>query len=448
MKSLSLSLFFIIITAGIITPAMGQGKPPVYASTYKTAKEYLEKKQFTMARALFIEVKRLAKRDGTYGAIIDYRIALCYEGEKNYTKATRHFKIYLGATIPKRWPSKASVRAKIKSYKAISATISPAVAIAASKKAILIKYAKAKRLLKRKAFYTAHSLFMEVRRVTLKLRIFEALIDYNIALCLFSMKRYKSSILYFRLYNRASFHNPGWPKRSLINNYIRQVQDVIKKSKQATTYDPNSAKYAKIKTLNNKGFKLFRQYNYKGAALSFIKVKYLEKRLKIYTHYIDYNIASCYDRLGKFRTAIRYYKTYLKAPIIKKSWPQIYSVRRRIADLNSELKRGNVFNSTTTNPPDNRNPPPNDGTPPPKTNTDPNNSYAGNETPTTSPGMSSYMSQWWFWPAVIGGVVVLAVVWSGMNSSSSVEKKSSNRDLLPGAMPSVGGTGGFNLFRF
>ncbi len=458
MRYLAFTLACLIVSAVAPGAASADNKMPVYATTYKSAKAYYAKKEYTMARALFMEVKRYAKRDGTYGHIIDYRIGLCYEGEGNFAKAVEHYTIYLQApSFPASWPTKEMVTAKIEELKKRSTA--PAVSpvkdkIAEVRKELMAKVAYANKKISSGDYRSAAILYKEIRRKALQYRLHTPFLDYQIGYCLALDKNYKTAIYWFNKYlNTRKPIDSRWPTKASVRTYMNHLKGLVAKAEATTNYNTSDARYQRMMQLYKDAYTLASRGQYQQAVYKFQARKRLEISLNYYNHLIDYSIGYCYDRLNKVSSAIYYYKIYLKAPVIKQGWPSIHSVATRIRELSGDAERQNLFNSGSNAPPAASDNPYSgtgynaSGNQPPQGGNDP---YAGGGGgPMDESGMI-FGLKWYWWIAIgVGAVVLLAVV-SSAGASSDSGYKSHFRRLTPGGVPSYnGGTGGgVNVIRF
>ncbi|MBU1240681.1 hypothetical protein KKF84_19570 [Myxococcota bacterium] len=459
MKYLAFTLICLVVGAVAPGSTMAQTKMPVYASTYKSAKEYYEKKEYTMARALFMEVRRYAKRDGTYGHIIDYRIGLCYEGEGNNAKAVEHYTIYLQATsIPAKWPSKESVKAKIAQLQKTTVTTPNNTVkdkIAAVRKELIQKILFADKKIKSGDYRSGAILYKEIRRKAIQYRLHTPFLDYQIGYCLALDKNYKQAIYWFNKYVYTTKPlRSSWPTKAKVRVYIAQLKALVAKVEATTNYNTSDVRYQQMVQLYKEGYALAARGQYLQAVIKFKARKRLEIKLNYYNHLIDYSIGYCYDRLNKINLAVNYYKIYLKAPAVKTGWPSIHSVATRIRELSGDADRQNLFNSGNNAPPTATDNPYSGtgynttGNTAPPHGTDPG--YGGGNGPVDEPG-TIFGLKWYWWIAIgVGAVILIAIVQQGSGTESGTTYKSHFRKLTPGGIPAFnnGTGGGVNVIRF
>jgi len=526
MKRLFLSLMVVLTGFSAFTLVAQAQDAPIYKSIYDRAKKLYEEDKFLEARALFLEVKRMALEDGTYGEMIDYRIALCYEGEGNYKDSIKHYTIYLkSSAINDKVASKEVVEAKIKDLELkLAQSSNQAMAQDQAKKAVTDLTSRGDQYFKSGQFTTALTLYTEVKKLAKQASIYQEIIEYKMALCYEEEKDYKQAIFHYRVYMDAADIKAGWPAKRVVENRVKNLEKILEREAASTasvsmdtktqelvnegrlryrqnrftearkfftdartlmqtnnkyqewieyyigvcfeaerkypeaitayklyvtsktfitgmpTKDQvnvsiarleklssnatpaNEALEKKLEVLHNKARRLVADSKPAEARVILEQIKSEATAASLYTHKMDYDIGVTYDREGNYKLALTHYKTYLNAPSIQPGWPDRYTVQNRVQFLQDELnsKGGGTFSGG-------------------------GGYYGDNGGPGILGPADSITGKWWFWVGVaVVGVIVIAVVASGSQQDTTTGTKS--RPIGFGGDPVP--TPGFSILRF
>ena len=500
MKRIILTLMVVLTGLTAFSGVALAQDPPIYKSIYDRAKKLYEEDKFLEARALFLEVKRMALEDGTYGEMIDYRIAMCYEGEANYKESIKHYTIYMkSSAINDKVASREQVEAKIKDLEAkLAQSTSHAMAQDQAKKAVADLTARGDDYFKKGQFTTALTLYTEVKKLAKQASVYQEIIEYKMALCYEEEKDYKQAIFHYRVYMDAVEVKSGWPSKKVVENRVKNLEKILEREAASTASVSMDAATQKLVSdgrlryrqnrfpearklftdardlmqksgsyqewieyyigvcfeaerkypeaiaayklyVNSKTFvsgmptkdqilasitRLEKQASNASPANDALEKKLQEKReqarrlvaeskpaearvlleqikkdataANLYTHKMDWDIAVTYDREGNYKMVLTHYKIYLNAPAIQPGWPDRYTVQNRVQFLQEEqsAKGGGTFSG--------------------------GGGYYGDGGPGLLGPEDSITGKWWFWVGVaVVGVIVIAVVVSGSQQDTT-----------------------------
>ena len=332
MKRIFLSLMVVITGFSAFSLVAQAQDPPIYKSIYDRAKKLYEEDKFLEARALFLEVKRMALEDGTYGEMIDYRIALCYEGESNYKESIKHFTIYLkSAAINDKVASKEVVEAKIKDLELkLSQSTNQAMEQEQAKKAAQDLTTRGDQYFKSGQFTTALTLYTEVKKLAKQASIYQEIIEYKMALCYEEEKDYKQAIFHYRVYMDAADIKAGWPAKKVVENRVKNLEKILER--EAASLASFSID-AKTKELLTQGRALYVQNRFVEARKLFIEIKALMQTNNKYQEWVEYYIGACLEAERKYPEAIAAYKLYVTSKSFVTGMPTKEQVSSSIARL-------------------------------------------------------------------------------------------------------------------
>jgi hypothetical protein len=439
LKSLTITL---VLSFAFILPAKVEAQTlPAYVVLYKTAKKRFAAGKYGMALDLFLDVKESAIKAGTYNEMIDYRIGLCYEKLPlpNYSKAISHFQIYLRAkSIKPSWPSKASIKIKIKGFlgkvkkpaKVVKHVVRTNTSLAATMKTY---YANGISFYNSKYYAAALTQFYKAARYVRMSKTYFPMIYINIAVTL--VKKYetskRSTDLYYAIRNYKRYLKEtttvmaGWPTKAMVNAAIGKVEfkyQQMKIDKQALR------KQNALRQFNNKlsmGYSYYNAGRYKDAIRQLKSAKYKSRRIKKYTYLIDYYIAESYYQTGNYKYAIKHFNIYLKAPRLEHGWQSKQEIRRRVQVMNNYLY--------------------------PQRNAGYSNTYSTSSTSYSSTGPRSidggepgtFMGiKWYWWLAGGVGLALLVIIANGNQESETTGTyKINSMKVIPKPV-------GFTIFKF
>ncbi|MBU1070621.1 tetratricopeptide repeat protein [Myxococcota bacterium] len=337
MKYLLMTLTMMVAVLGTRASIVSAQNPPIYKSIYDSAKAKYEKGEYVEARALFLEVKRMALEDETYSEMIDYRIALCLEREGNFKEAIKSFKIYANSEkINDKIASLESVEAKIRELEAkLAQETNKTVELEKAKKTVADLYKRADDYATKGNLTSALALYQEVKDLAQRASIYQEIIDFKIAYCYHQQKDYVNAIKHYRLYIAASSIQKGWPDRARVQKHILDLEKYLEKEESSTS---SLLIDAKSKALWAEGQNLYRQNQIVEARKRFIAARANMKAISQYQEWIEYYIGLCYEAEGKHAEAVESYKLYTESKTVFKNMPSKEDVLKAVERLEKSLQ--------------------------------------------------------------------------------------------------------------
>ena len=309
---------------------------PIYKSIYDSAKAKFDKGEYIEARALFLEVKRMALEEGTYGETIDFRIAQCYEMEGNNKEAIKSYTIYVkGNAINDKVASRETVERKIKELEnKLAQESNVALQAEKAKKTVADLYKRADEYVSKGNFTSALALYLEVRDIAVRANIFQEIVDYKIAHCYHQQKAYSDAIKYYKLYVSAPTIQKGWPDRVRIQRYIEDLEKYLEKEASSTA---SLVMDAKTKNYWTEGQTRYRQNQFAQARKYFEMAKSHMQESQNYSEWIEYFIGISCEAENKPADAIAAYKLYVASKTTFNEMPTKEEVGKMIERLEKSL---------------------------------------------------------------------------------------------------------------
>jgi tetratricopeptide (TPR) repeat protein len=333
-----MTLIITILLAGLTSSVgvAGAQNPPIYKSIYDSAKAKFDKGEYVEARALFLEVKRMALEDETYSEVIDYRIGLCLENEGNFKDAIKYYRTYADSqAVNARVATKEAVDAKIQELEAkLDQEKNKVVEKEKAKKTVADLYKRADEYASKRNLTSALTLYLEVRSLGLRASIHQEVVDYKIGVCYHQQNDFVNAIKYYELYVQAPTIQKGWPERAKVQKHIQDLQAHLDKQEASTSalsMDP------KTKALFTTGQSRYEQSQFAEARKQFLAVKASMQANNRYLDWVEYYIGTAYEAEEKFQEAIDAYKLYVASTNEYKNLPSKAEVSKRIARLEKML---------------------------------------------------------------------------------------------------------------
>lgn len=334
-----MTLIITILLAGLtsLTGVAGAQNPPIYKSIYDSAKAKFEKGDYVEARALFLEVKRMAQEDETYSEVIDYRIGLCLENEGNFKEAIKYYRTYADSeAVNAKIATKEAVDAKIRELEAkLDQEKNKVVELEKAKKTVADLYKRADEYASKGNLTSALALYLEVRSLGQRASIHQEIVDYKIAYCYHQQKDYVNAIKFYNLYVDAPTLQKGWPDRAKVQKHIQDLEKHLEKEEASTSA---LSMDAKTKELFTAGQTRYRQNQFAEARKQFLAVRANMKAANRYQDWIEYYIGISYEAETKVPEAIEAYKLYVASATVYKNLPSKEEVSKMIERLEASQK--------------------------------------------------------------------------------------------------------------
>ncbi len=180
--------------------------------------------QFSEARKQFLAVRAKMQASGSYNEWIEYYIGLCYDAERNYTKAIESYKLYLQSkTFFTGMPTKDQVLAAITRLEKLASNASPANE--ALEKKLQAKREQARRLVAESKPAEARVLLEQIKKDASAANLYNHKMDWDIAVTYDREGNYKMAVTHYKIYLNAPAIQPGWPDRYSVQNRVQFLQE-------------------------------------------------------------------------------------------------------------------------------------------------------------------------------------------------------------------------------
>lgn len=336
MKRLTLIITILLAGLTVQVGAAGAQNPPIYKSIYDSAKAKFDKGEYVEARALFLEVKRMAQEDETYSEVIDYRIGLCLEYEGNFKEAIKFYRTYADSqAVNAKVATKEAVDAKIQELEAkLDQDKNKVVELEKAKKMVADLYKRADDYASKGNLTSALALYLEVRSLGQRASIHQEIVDYKIAYCYHQQKDYVNAIKFYNLYVEAPTLQKGWPDRAKVQKHIQDLEKHLEKEEASTSA---LSMDAKTKALFSAGQARYRQNQFAEARKQFLAARANMQSANRYQDWIEYYIGISYEAETKYQEAIDAYKLYVASAAVYKNLPSKAEVAKMIERLEKSL---------------------------------------------------------------------------------------------------------------
>lgn len=383
---------------------------------YTLAGEYEQKGNFAAALALYMEVKELSQKGNFYEHVLDYQIGYCYQAMKEFNKAIEHYNIYLEAPkIKSNWPDKLKIQRIIKELQLQIEKDKKAVSNITMDEKTRQLFLQGQTRYNNGQFPSARISFENAKKHMQANGSYQEWIEVYIGTTYEAQQKYKEAIDSYTLYVNSSTEAPNLPK----SLYKSKIEELKKRMQSEGSSKDLLEKFAKNE---DRARRLLQNGKAAEARALLEQNKKDAIAAKLYNHKMDWSIAVTYDREGNAKMAIRHYRIYLDAPVFQPGWPDRYTVESRIQFLEEQMqnKKGSSFGLF--------------GTP----------VFGGSDLGPSSEG--SITERWWFWAgvAVVGVIVVVAILGSDSSSNTNGGKKSNTPGFGGEPVP----TPGFTVLRF